>query len=239
MAEILLINRDTEVLDFIKKILTQCGHNVIIAFDVNSALETLKAGHINLVLCDANALDFNGLHFVKFIRSHQKTKSIHIAMLTARRHREDIQQAIQLGVSDYIVKPIEPSKLVQRIEKLLETKYIPSKDLKTSIKNEDQNQDSGFVETEIPSEFVNTLFVNGIGKDGVRVTSHTPKEVGSTVLLRCPLFKDIGIKAKYFCVENCIHVQNDFVISLKFINLSETDEKILNNWIKSQKAIGA
>ncbi len=235
MAEILLINRDPDILDFTKKILTNRNHSVVVASDIHNALETLKAGHISLVLCDANALDLNGLHFVKNIRAHQKTKHIHIAMLTARRNREDIQHAIQLGVSDYIVKPIEPSKLLQRIEKLLKTKYLPPEDLKTH--NKDENPE--FIETEVASEFVNALLVNGIGKEGVRVTSSAPKEVGATVLLRCPLFKDIGIRAKYFCVETCFNAQNDFVMDLKFINLSEMDEKILDNWIKSQKAIGA
>jgi len=60
-----------------------------------------------------------GLELTKAIRSHPKFSNLPILMVTTRGLKEDILQALQAKVNNYIVKPFTPNILKEKIEKIL------------------------------------------------------------------------------------------------------------------------
>ena len=80
----------------------------------------------NLILLDIKMPDMDGIEVLKEIREHEKNtgvkvgKEIPIIMVTA--HRESFSDAFKVGCDDYIIKPIRPNMLIEKIEKLLESK---------------------------------------------------------------------------------------------------------------------
>ena len=78
----------------------------------------------DLVLLDAYIPDVNGLELLWEIR--RRYRSIDIVMLTAAREVETIQEALRGGVFDYLIKPIESSRMSQMLQRFQHEKMFLS-----------------------------------------------------------------------------------------------------------------
>lgn len=84
------------------------------------ALEKLASDNqINFVITDWNMPVMSGLELTKAIRSNVHTSKIPILMVTTRGVKEDIVQALQARVSNYVVKPFTPQILKEKIDLVL------------------------------------------------------------------------------------------------------------------------
>jgi two-component system chemotaxis response regulator CheY len=97
------------------------GHEVFAeASDGREALQKLSLDDsINFVITDWNMPDVSGLELVKSIRADQKFGKIPILMVTTRGLKEDILEALQAKVNNYIVKPFTPQILREKIEQIV------------------------------------------------------------------------------------------------------------------------
>jgi len=94
--------------------------NFVEAADGKEALSKLNSDDsINFVITDWNMPEVSGLELVKAIRSNEKTQSLPILMVTTRGLKEDILEALQAKVNNYIVKPFTPQTLREKIEQIL------------------------------------------------------------------------------------------------------------------------
>jgi len=82
------------------------------------ALQLLD-GSIGLVITDWNMPVMGGLDLVKQLRGRLETAALPILMVTTRSVRDDILQALQAGISSYIVKPFTPQVLKEKIDQML------------------------------------------------------------------------------------------------------------------------
>ena len=85
------------------------------ASDGNEAVQTFIPGHFDLVLTDWNMPGKSGLEVVREIRA--KDAKIPIIMITTEAEKSRVVQAIQAGVSDYLVKPFTAETLREKLEK--------------------------------------------------------------------------------------------------------------------------
>ncbi len=84
------------------------------------ALEKLDSdGEINFVITDWNMPVMSGLELTKAIRNNEKVKTLPILMVTTRGVKEDIVEALQARVSNYVVKPFTPQILKNKIDLIL------------------------------------------------------------------------------------------------------------------------
>ena len=94
--------------------------NFVEAGDGKEALEKLAADDsINFVITDWNMPVLSGLELVKAIRGDAKTSNLPILMVTTRGVKEDILQALQAKVNNYVVKPFTPQVLNEKIDQVL------------------------------------------------------------------------------------------------------------------------
>ncbi len=92
------------------------------AVDGKDALEKLQADpEINFVITDWNMPVMSGLELTKAIRNSEKFKDLPILMVTTRGVKEDILQALQARVNNYIIKPFTPQVLKEKIQQVLDT----------------------------------------------------------------------------------------------------------------------
>jgi two-component system, chemotaxis family, chemotaxis protein CheY len=92
------------------------------ANDGREALEKLSVDHdINFVITDWNMPVVSGLELVKSIRSSAAMEKLPVLMVTTRGVKEDIIEALQARVNNYIVKPFTPVVLKEKIEQILTT----------------------------------------------------------------------------------------------------------------------
>lgn len=86
------------------------------AADGNQAVEMFKnAGGFDLVLTDWNMPGKTGVEVAREIRALNKT--VPIVMVTTEAEKARVLEAIQAGVSDYLVKPFTTEKLKEKLER--------------------------------------------------------------------------------------------------------------------------
>lgn len=97
------------------------GHTLFVeAGDGREALTKLLADDtINFVITDWNMPDVSGLELVKSIRASDQFGKIPILMVTTRGLKEDIIEALEAKVNNYVVKPFTPQILKEKIEQII------------------------------------------------------------------------------------------------------------------------
>lgn len=92
---------------------------VIEAENGAEALKLLKTHKIDLIVSDWNMPTMTGLELLKRVRADERLKGIPFLMVTAEAEKENIVEAIQARVSNYIVKPFSPAVLAEKLAKLI------------------------------------------------------------------------------------------------------------------------
>ena len=89
--------------------------------EAGNGVEALSAydGSFDFVITDWNMPNMGGLDFVKALRGRADGKEVPILMVTTRSVKEDILQAAQAGVNNYVVKPFTPQVLKEKIDQVL------------------------------------------------------------------------------------------------------------------------
>jgi two-component system chemotaxis response regulator CheY len=83
------------------------------------ALVKIEAEIPDLILCDWNMPEMNGLQLVNAVRANPKTKELPIIMLTTVNTKEEILAVMSAGANDFLNKPFTPEALKAKIEKVI------------------------------------------------------------------------------------------------------------------------
>ena len=89
------------------------------ATDGAEALVLLDEETFDLVICDWDMPNMNGLELLVEIRKTEQLKHIPFLMLTGNTDKEKVDVAIKAGANDYVIKPIQPSVLLEKIKNCL------------------------------------------------------------------------------------------------------------------------
>jgi DNA-binding response OmpR family regulator len=73
----------------------------------------------NVIVTDYNMPGMDGMAMVKALRADDTTRGIAVLMLTSEDSVEKEAQALEAGVDDYILKPVEPRRLAARVRSVL------------------------------------------------------------------------------------------------------------------------
>ena len=118
---VLVVDDFSTMRRIVKNILRQLGfENILEAEDGAAAWEALNRDNIGMIISDWNMPNMNGLELLKKIRSSEEFADLPFLMVTAEAQQENIIEAVQAKVSNYIVKPFTAETLGQKIEKMLE-----------------------------------------------------------------------------------------------------------------------
>lgn len=116
---VLIVDDFATMRRIIKGVLKQLGFsNLIEAEDGEAALKELKKEKIGLIVSDWNMPNMTGLELLKEVRADSNLKNIPFLMVTAEGQKENVIQAVQAGVSNYIVKPFTPETFNAKLEKI-------------------------------------------------------------------------------------------------------------------------
>ncbi len=128
MFSILVIEDDVNLNKLISSVLTQNGYKVISAFNGTSGIEKFGTEYIDLVISDIMMPEQDGYTLAKEIR--QTNSSIPILFVSAKESIEAKQKGFDIGIDDYMVKPIDLNELLLRVKALLRrAKIINEKQL--------------------------------------------------------------------------------------------------------------
>ncbi|NOX18497.1 MAG: response regulator [Chlorobi bacterium] len=90
------------------------------AVDGKDALNKIQAdSSINFVITDWNMPNMTGLELTQAIRGNSATEGLPILMVTTRGVKDDILQALQAKVNNYVVKPFTPQVLKEKLDQII------------------------------------------------------------------------------------------------------------------------
>lgn len=119
---ILICDDDPLLVELLEFRLGARGFDTASAADGQQALDQAAALRPDAIVLDAMMPVHDGYEVLRRLREDATLRGTPVVMLTARRQERDIVSALELGASEYIVKPFIPEELVARLTRLLEPK---------------------------------------------------------------------------------------------------------------------
>ncbi len=119
MPKVLIVDDEADVVRLLQFRFDKEGFETITATDGQAALSTVEAESPDLVLLDIMMPLMDGMEVLRQIRSRRRTSKIPVIMLTAKTASITVDEARQLWVSDFIMKPFDPEVLVRKARKAL------------------------------------------------------------------------------------------------------------------------
>ncbi len=122
---ILLVEDSPNVLELTKEFVNELGfEKIYTASDGSEALDRIRlmyqrGGKFDLIISDWEMPKMDGLMLLKKIRQNESLQKIPFIILTANDKKEHVLKAVQVGANDYIVKPVDPETLNEKINKTL------------------------------------------------------------------------------------------------------------------------
>src|SRR4051812_22831312 len=116
MTTILVADDQPDLLAMISLTLESAGFHVLRASDGLAALALLQVQAVDLILADIAMPRMNSYHLYQRVRENPVWLAIPFLFLTARSLDSDIRYGKELGVDDYLTKPIEPEDLLAAVQ---------------------------------------------------------------------------------------------------------------------------
>ncbi|MBT5471143.1 MAG: response regulator [Nitrospina sp.] len=105
---------------FLRRTLKKLGYfNVVLAEDGRAALEELKRKSFDLIISDWHMPNMDGLDLFKELTKDPKLRDIPFLLITAEKEREKVVEAVAAGIKEYIVKPVKPESLGNKIKEVV------------------------------------------------------------------------------------------------------------------------
>jgi two-component system chemotaxis response regulator CheY len=117
--KILVVDDMSTMRRITKNFLKQLGfNNVEEAENGQDGLAKLRAESYGFVVSDWNMPVMTGIEMLRAIRADEKLKTLPVLMVTAEAQKDNIVEAAQAGVSNYIVKPFTAETLQDKMNKI-------------------------------------------------------------------------------------------------------------------------
>lgn len=118
--KILFIEDEAALQKTFGDVLGQEGYNIVGAMDGETGLNMAKTGKPDLILLDLVLPKMHGFEVLKHLKEDEETKDIPIIVLTNLEAMGDVEKALELGATTYLVKASYTlEEVVQKIKKAL------------------------------------------------------------------------------------------------------------------------
>ncbi|WP_194788712.1 response regulator [Pseudomonas sp. UFMG81] len=120
-VNVLVVDDAPFIRDLVRKCLRNAFPGMVIEDAVNGrkAMAMLAKERFDLVLCDWEMPEMSGLELLTWCRQQEEMKTMQFIMVTSRGDKENVIQAIQAGVSDFVGKPFTNEQLLTKVKKSL------------------------------------------------------------------------------------------------------------------------
>lgn len=117
--KVLVVDDSNVMRQIIKKNLKELGFaDITDAEDGAAGLKKLGDGGIDLVVSDWNMPKMTGIEFLKAVRADAGLKDTAFIMVTSEADKTKIVEAVEAGVSQYIVKPFNANQLEEKVKQI-------------------------------------------------------------------------------------------------------------------------
>lgn len=118
MKTIISVDDSMSIRETVRLTLEARGYKVLSAEDGAKGLSLCQQNRADLVITDLNMPNMDGLSLIAKVRTLATYKFTPILMLTTESQEEKRQQAKKAGATGWIVKPFDPVRFVEVVQKL-------------------------------------------------------------------------------------------------------------------------
>ena len=119
LGRVLIVDDEADLRKSVKLILTKAGYDVVEAEDGQKGIDAIKSGDnplvLDTVICDLSMPNVDGNEAIGYFRS--QFPGVPVIVLTGHPNIENANELFKKGVVEYLVKPIDPEKLIAAVEK--------------------------------------------------------------------------------------------------------------------------
>jgi two-component system chemotaxis response regulator CheY len=119
MHSILAVDDSVSMRQMVSYTLKSAGFEVVEAVDGEDAFEKARQRHFDLVLTDQNMPRLDGIGLTRRLREHPSFQTTPILILTTESSDQMKQAGRAAGATGWLVKPFEPTKLIEVIRKVI------------------------------------------------------------------------------------------------------------------------
>jgi len=123
MAHLLIVDDQANVRTAVLQLLLSCNRTDLTidqATNGTDALRRLQSRSYDLMISDTDMPGMNGTDLMRAVRADEKLKSLPvILMLAVGAGKQDVLNAVALGISGFIIKPFRPEQLRAQIKKVM------------------------------------------------------------------------------------------------------------------------
>ncbi len=121
-TRILIAEDERDIRDLINFTLGFAGYQVIPTSNGEEAYQAALREIPDLILLDVRMPKMTGYDACKLLKEQESTRNIPIIFLSAKGQESEIKSGLEIGATEYILKPFSPDQLVERIKAILGSK---------------------------------------------------------------------------------------------------------------------
>ncbi len=117
---VMIVDDEPVIISVTQKYLRQAGYEKFITTsEPREAIHLVRSKHPDVIVLDVSMPHVSGLHILEVIRGDRGLHHLPVIVLTASEDEQVKQRALELGATDFLLKPIKPTELVPRIRSAL------------------------------------------------------------------------------------------------------------------------
>jgi twitching motility two-component system response regulator PilH len=125
VAKILIAEDSATSIELLKRALLPLGHTILVANDGQNAEEIIENEKPDLLILDIIMPKMNGFQLCRALRASPSHQNMPIIVITSMDRESDRYWGMKQGASEYLVKPVDPTVLVQKVKNYLKDNPIP------------------------------------------------------------------------------------------------------------------
>jgi CheY-like chemotaxis protein len=224
--KILVADDEPAVSKMLKFILEREGHEVTAVANGEEALDALRVGTFDCLVTDAIMPVLSGFDLTRAVRKDPRDGQIPILMLTRKRHRLDVRQAVDAGVTDYVLKPVDENLLLDKIEICLK-------------KAAARRQVFENASLQAAADLALRSEITALSESGLTMLVPALLPADLTCESRSQIFEEIGIRAPLMKLVSCEALPErrktfGHEARFNFIGVLEADLMKIRSWLQKE-----
>lgn len=230
--KVLIIDDEPAALHQAKTMLARATYDVVTCKSAVEALKVLETQPIDCIITDVVMPVMDGYELARAIRANADHARTPILMLTRKRAREDVSAALQAGVDDYILKPIDEQLLLDKIESNIKKGNSKRHIFKHNL----HESENGKAELKLSARIMSISEADVTVHTTMMVDERMPLELSSQV------FDEMGIRPPILRLLQCRKIETPIAVSIEypyearysFLGVAENDLRKIRAWLHRQ-----
>jgi response regulator RpfG family c-di-GMP phosphodiesterase len=219
---VLIVDDDEDIRKLLNKILTTAGFTVLQAASPEEGRLILAENPPHLIISDLHMEPEDGFSFIRSIRMNKQYAQIPLLVLSALNDFSSVKKAIALGVTDYVIKPLQSQMLLRKLRKaLLNKDFI-------------KWQTAYGLEPQMMGDFPATAVA--IGETGYSLAAHFKLSPNKEIKPEISDFDEMGVKEVTQRTSTIVrsHTGGLFINDVTLVGISENQAHKIRQYLSKK-----